>query len=75
MAAIFMTGDKVTVPDTVAGKLIFGIGCGLLTMLTRMAGTPMEGVAFAILFMNILTPYIQQIPHLRFKKETMEGSK
>lgn len=75
LAAIFMTGDKVTVPDSVAGKLIFGIGCGLLTMLTRMAGTPIEGVAFAILFMNIVTPYIQQIPPVRFKKAGPERIK
>lgn len=68
LAAIFMTGDKVTVPDTVSGKLIFGIGCGLLTMLIRMAGTPMEAVAFAVLFMNIVTPYIQRIPPIKVKR-------
>lgn len=68
LAAIFMTGDKVTVPETDIGKLIFGIGCGLLTMLIRMAGTPMEGVAFAIVFMNIVTPYIERIPKIKVKK-------
>jgi electron transport complex protein RnfD len=68
LAAIFMTGDKVTVPETVSGKLIFGIGCGLLTMLIRMAGTPMEGVAFAVLFMNIVTPYIQRIPPIKLNR-------
>ena len=67
-AAIFMTGDKVTVPETVTGKLIFGIGCGLLTMLIRMASTPMEGVAFAVLFMNIVTPYIQRIPPIKLNR-------
>lgn len=65
LAAIFMTGDKVTVPENAIGKLIFGVGCGLLTMMMRMAGTPMEGVAFAILFMNIVTPYIQRIPSFK----------
>jgi Na+-translocating ferredoxin:NAD+ oxidoreductase subunit D len=68
LAAIFMTGDKVTVPDTILGKFIFGIGCGLLTMLIRMAGTPMESAAFAILFMNIVTPYIQRIPAIKLKR-------
>jgi electron transport complex protein RnfD len=68
LAAIFMTGDVVTVPDSVLGKLIFGIGCGLLTMVIRMSGTPMEGVAFAVLFMNIVTPYIQRIPSIKFKR-------
>ncbi len=68
LAAIFMTGDKVTVPENISGKLIFGIGCGLLTMLIRMAGTPIEGVAFAVIFMNILTPYIERIPKIKLKK-------
>jgi electron transport complex protein RnfD len=68
LAAIFMTGDKVTVPENIIGKLIFGIGCGLLTMLIRMAGTPIEGVAFAIIFMNIVTPYIERIPKIKIKK-------
>jgi Na+-translocating ferredoxin:NAD+ oxidoreductase subunit D len=68
LGAIFMTGDIVTVPEKIGGKLIFGIGCGLLTMLIRMAGTPMEGVAFAIISMNIITPYIDRIPKINFKK-------
>lgn len=68
LAAIFMTGDKVTVPESITGKLIFGIGCGLLTMLIRMAGTPIEGVAFAVIFMNILTPYIERIPQIKIIK-------
>lgn len=68
LAAIFMTGDKVTVPERIPGKLIFGIGCGLFTMLIRMAGTPIEGVAFAVIFMNILTPYIERIPKMKLKK-------
>lgn len=68
LAAIFMTGDKVTVPESTIGKLIFGIGCGLLTMLIRMAGTPVEGLAFAILFMNIVTPSIERIPKIKIKK-------
>jgi len=61
-AAIFMAGDRVTTPKSRVGKLIFGVGCGLLTMLIRMSGQPMEGVFFAILFMNIVTPYIDRIP-------------
>ena len=68
LAAIFMTGDKVTVPKNITGKLITGIGCGLLTMLIRMAGTPIEGVAFAVIFMNIVTPYIDRIPQIKIKK-------
>ena len=58
IGAIFMATDYVTSPPTPAGKLIFGIGCGLITCLIRYFGGYPEGVSFAILFMNILTPYI-----------------
>jgi Na+-translocating ferredoxin:NAD+ oxidoreductase subunit D len=68
LAAIFMTGDRVTVPDTAVGKLIFGIGCGLLTMVIRMSGTPMDAAVFAVLFMNVVTPYIERIPKFMIKK-------
>ena len=58
IGAIFMATDYVTSPTTSSGKLIFGIGCGIFTVLIRFYGTYPEGVSFAILFMNILTPYI-----------------
>ena len=58
IGAIFMATDYVTSPTTWAGKLIFGFGAGLMTVLIRYFGTYPEGVSFAILFMNILTPYI-----------------
>ena len=58
IGAIFMATDYVTSPTTAKGKLIFGIGAGLLTFLIRRFGVYPEGVSFAILFMNILTPYI-----------------
>ena len=58
IGAIFMATDYVTSPSTAAGKLIFGIGAGVITFLIRYFGTYPEGVSFAILFMNILTPYI-----------------
>ena len=70
--AIFMCGDPVTSPKNRWGKLIFGIGCGFLTMLIRLSAAPMEGVAFAILFMNIITPYIDHIP-LGTKKNVLSG--
>ena len=60
IGAIFMATDYVTSPPTPAGKLIFGIGCGLLTCLIRYFGSYPEGVSFAILFMNILTPFISK---------------
>ncbi len=58
IGAIFMATDYVTSPPTPWGKVIFGIGCGLMTCLIRYYGEMPEGVSYAILFMNILTPYI-----------------
>jgi electron transport complex protein RnfD len=58
IGAFFMATDYVTSPTTPAGKVIFGVGAGLLTFLIRYFGVYPEGVSFAILFMNILTPYI-----------------
>ncbi len=58
IGAIFMATDYVTSPATAKGKIIFGIGAGLITFCIRYFGTYPEGVSFAILFMNILTPYI-----------------
>ena len=59
-AAIFMVTDYVTTPINKVGKLVFGFGCGLITVLIRFFGAYPEGVSFAILFMNILTPYIEK---------------
>ncbi len=61
IGAIFMATDYVTSPSTAWGKVIFGLGCGLLTFLIRYFGTYPEGVSFAILIMNILTPYIDKL--------------
>ncbi len=60
IGAIFMATDYVTSPATAWGKVIFGFGAGLITVLIREFGVYPEGVSFAILFMNILTPYIEQ---------------
>lgn len=58
LGAFFIATDYVTSPNTAKGKLIFGAGCGLLTYIIRSwAGYP-EGVAFAVLLMNSLTPII-----------------
>lgn len=61
LGAIFMATDYVTSPATPAGKLIFGLGAGLLTFLIRYYGSYPEGVSFAILLMNILNPYIDKL--------------
>ena len=61
LGAIFMATDYVTSPDTVWGKVIFGLGCGVLTFLIRQFGSYPEGVSFAILLMNIVNPYIESL--------------
>ena len=58
IGAIFMATDYVTSPPSPWGRIIFGLGAGLITILIRYFGNYPEGVSFAILFMNILTPYI-----------------
>ena len=58
LGAIFMATDYSTSPSTKWGKVVFGLGCGIITILIRVFGGYPEGVSFAILFMNILTPYI-----------------
>ena len=58
LGAIFMATDYVTSPPTPWGKIVFGFGCGLITVLIRVWGSYPEGVSFAILLMNILNPYI-----------------
>ena len=58
LGAFFMATDYVTSPTTDKGKLIFGIGLGVITCAIRFLGTMNEGVSFAILLMNLLVPYI-----------------
>ena len=60
LGAIFMATDYSTTPSTNWGRVLFGIGAGLLTVLIRFYGAYAEGVSFAILFMNILTPYLSR---------------
>ena len=55
LGAIFMATDYATSPVTPNGQLIFGVGCGLLTVLIRYFGGYPEGVSYAILIMNLLT--------------------
>jgi Na+-translocating ferredoxin:NAD+ oxidoreductase subunit D len=60
LGAFYMATDMVTSPVTNQGMLIFGIGCGLLTVLIRLFGGYPEGVSFAILLMNAVTPLIDR---------------
>ena len=67
LGAIFMATDYVTSPATPWGRIIFGFGAALITVLIRFWGNYPEGVSYGILFMNILTPYISKwTKHKRF---------
>ena len=60
LGACFMATDMVTSPMTKTGQLIFGVGCGLLTIIIRNWGNYPEGVSFAILLMNSVTPLLNR---------------
>lgn len=60
IGAFFMATDYVTSPMTRTGKVIFGIGAGILTVIIRLYGGYPEGVCFAILLMNAATPLIER---------------
>lgn len=61
LGAIFMATDYTTSPIKNKGKMIFAIGCGIITSLIRIFGSLPEGVSFAILLMNILVPHIETL--------------
>lgn len=60
LGAFFMATDYSTTPNTNWGRIVFGVGCGLITVLIRVWGSYPEGVSFSILLMNLLTPYISK---------------
>lgn len=60
LGALFMATDYATTPLTEKGKIIFGVGCGLITFAIRMFASMPEGVSFSILVMNCLTPLIDR---------------
>ena len=61
LGAIFMATDYATSPVTKNGRLLYGVGCGLITVLIRYFGSYPEGVSFAILVMNLLVFYIDKL--------------
>ncbi|NLJ79938.1 MAG: RnfABCDGE type electron transport complex subunit D [Firmicutes bacterium] len=60
-AAVFMATDMVTSPVTFGGQLVFGVGCGILTIFIRQYTSFPEGVTFAVLIMNALAPLIESV--------------
>ncbi len=75
LGAIFMATDMVTSPVTKRGMMVFGAGCGVLTMLIRKWGGYPEGVSFAILLMNAVTPLINRATRPRVFGATSGGKK
>ena len=71
LGAFFMATDYVTTPLLPMGKVVFGIGCGVITMIIRLWGQYPEGVSFSILIMNCLTPLINNF----FQKRMYGGAK
>ena len=61
LGAFFMATDYATSPINFKGKIIFGIGCGVITSMIRLFGSLPEGVSFAIILMNILVPHIENL--------------
>jgi len=69
LGAIFMATDPVTSPKKCIGKIVFALGCALITVLIRFYGNYPEGASFAILLMNILCPYVDLIGAKKQKTE------
>lgn len=61
LGAFFMATDYTTSPLNFKGRIIFGIGCGLITSVIRLFGSLPEGVSFSIILMNILVPHIEKL--------------
>ncbi len=61
LGAFFMATDYTTSPITKRGRIIFAIGCGVLTIVIRLVGGYPEGVSYSILFMNVMTPLIDRL--------------
>ena len=61
LGAVFMATDYTTSPATIRGKVVFALGCGIITCLIRFYGNLNEGVAYSILFMNMLVPHINAL--------------
>ena len=77
LGACFMATDYTTTPTTPKGQLIFGLGCGIITVLIRVWGGYPEGVSYSILLMNVATPLIDKLTapkrfgYIKTKKEAV----
>ena len=75
LGAFFMATDYATSPVTKKGQLVFGIGCGLFTVLIRYFGSYNEGVCYSIMVMNLFVPFIDKYTKpVRFGVVKKEGA-
>jgi len=76
LGAFFMATDWVTSPITRKGRWVFGIGCGIITIVIRLWGGYPEGVSYSILLMNVFTPLIDRLTKERiFGEQKKKGVK
>jgi len=61
LGAFFMATDPVTSPVSTSGKVVFALGCGIITVLIRVKGGFSEGVCFSILIMNLAVPALDKL--------------
>ena len=61
LGAIFMATDYTTSPINVSARVIYAVGCGVLTILIRQFASLPEGVSYSIVLMNILVPLIERV--------------
>ena len=73
LGAFFMATDYVTSPVSNLGRILMGIGCGLLIFVIRAFANYPEGCSFAILFMNVLTPIIDRFTEPKFFGEVKKN--
>ena len=74
LGAFFMATDWVSTPITSTGRIIFGLGCGLITILIRTKGGYPEGVCYSILLMNGVTPLIDRFTTTRVFGEVLKSA-
>lgn len=75
LGAFFMATDYVTSPKLPLGQLLFGIGCGLITMCIRLFGSYPEGVSFSILLMNLCAPLLNNLSYKFYLKGGFDDGK
>lgn len=73
--AVFMATDYVTSPFTLKGKIVFGLGLGIITCGIRYWANMAEGVSYAILFMNLMVPYINDLTRQKPLGAKKKGAK